>query len=351
MTKTDLAALIGATVQTVSKYERGDSVPPPDRVAALSEALTMPTAFFFDASMPESIAEEGASFRALSKMSARQRHSAVAASAFCVRLNTWLEEHFELPSHDLPDSEISDFHPAAAATTLRSRWKLGNHPISNLLHTVEKHGVRVFALPGPCREVDAFSFWHERTPFVCLGTHKTPERAVFDLAHELGHLVLHQEHIEPRGRQAETEANLFASNFLMPADDLTTHVPRFPTLDVLVEAKTRWRVSVAALNYRLHQLGLVSEWHYREMCINIAQYGRTREPNSLRRDHSYILTNAFAEMRNEGITRADIARQLNFSLDDLNQLLDGLTVTVIEGQAATRRDGGGDRRGHLALVE
>ncbi len=56
-----------------------------------------------------------------------------------------------------------------------------------------------------------------------LSTDKSGERGRFDAAHELGHLVLHGEHEDPRREDeisqrpcAEAEANRFAAAFLMP---------------------------------------------------------------------------------------------------------------------------------------
>ena len=98
--------------------------------------------------------------------------------------------------------------------------------------------------------------WKGNTPFVFLNTNKTAEHSRYDAAHELGHLVLHR-HGSPQGIEAEKQANQFASAFLMPRGSVHPVAPRFPTFDILVSLKRRWGVSVAALAYRLHNLGLV----------------------------------------------------------------------------------------------
>lgn len=327
-----LAERANVSLQSITAYEKGVTEPRPSTIAALAEALDIPESFLLDSSMAEPISLDGASFRSLSKMTAGQRDSALAAGAFCVRLNDWIDERFETAEPDLPDLEPGLVDPIGAAAMLRSRWSLGNLPIASLLHLVESHGVRVYALAIDCREVDAFSFWSTDSPIVCLGTHKTPERAVFDLAHELGHLVMHRGQGNPRGRSEEREANEFASNFLMPAEDIRAYAPRFPTMSDLIEAKVRWRVSVAALNYRMHALGLTSEWHYRELCIQLSRAGRDREPNSLRRDQSFVLTHVLGAMRAEGVSRSDIARELNFSRRDLDQILDGLVIGSVTSE-------------------
>jgi len=248
-----------------------------------------------------------------------------------VMLNKWIEERFELPAADLPDLNPGIIDPEGAAAYVRGQWHLGDAPISNVLHLVEAHGVRVYALAYECREIDAFSFWRDDTPFVCLGTHKTAERAVFDLAHELAHLILHRDQSAPRGRIEELQADLFAANFLMPKADVAAAAPPFPTFDDLVKAKRRWSVSAAALNYRLHQLGFISDWHYRALCIEISQLGRDKEFNPIPRELSQILAKVLSALRTEGITRADIAADLCLFQPDLDSLLAGLTISMIDG--------------------
>jgi Zn-dependent peptidase ImmA (M78 family)/DNA-binding XRE family transcriptional regulator len=350
--KTQLAKKVGLSNQTITYYEAGTHEPTRTHAEALADVLEFPVAFFYDDSMAEPIGVNGASFRALTRMTATQRDGAIAAGAFCIRLNDWIEERFEIAEVDLPDLQAGLIDPEGAAMHVRGAWKIGLHPISNMLHLAEGHGVRVFALPLACHEVDAFSFWAGHRPFVCLGTHKTPERAVFDLAHELGHLILHKDHAAPRGRDEERQADAFASALLMPEADVLAHSPsRFPTFEDLANAKARWRVSVAALNFRLHKLGTISEWHYREMCIAISQYGRNREPNSIRREQSYVLDQVFRTMRAEGVKRGDIASAINIPLTDLEEMIAGLTFSVIAGDEDMVDSGdGAHRRPNLRLV-
>src|SRR2546428_34802 len=158
----------------------------------------------------------------------------------------------------------------AAAKALRVRWGLGDKPISNMLWLLEAKGVRVFSLAEENVEVDAYSFWRGKQPLVFLNTMKSAEHSRFDAAHELGHLVLHQ-HGEPQGQEAEREAHAFAAAFLMPRGSVLANAPKFATVEHLVKLKKFWTVSVAALAYRLHAVGVLSEWHYRQIYIEISK--------------------------------------------------------------------------------
>jgi Zn-dependent peptidase ImmA (M78 family)/DNA-binding XRE family transcriptional regulator len=331
--KTTLAKKASLTAQTITAYEQARTEPSSEIVDRLAAALDFPVEFFY-AEMGDVVPLNAASFRALSKMTKTQENAALAGGTMCIELSEWIDAEFHLPTPDVPDLDPGIITPEGAAALVRSEWGLGEAPISNVLHLVEAHGVRVFALAAEYQQVDAFSFWREETntPYICVGTHKTPERGVFDLAHELGHLVLHRDHGAPRGRAQEREADNFASNFLMPKADIAAYAPQFPTLDDLVRAKGRWRVSAAALAYRLHKLNRISDWHYRSLCIEIGRLGRAVEQNSIPREQSQVLSKVLTELRREGIGRAQIAARLNFYPADLDALLSGLVVSSLEGE-------------------
>lgn len=334
LNKSQLAALVGKKAPTISAYERADREPPTaDVVHRLARALEFPVEFFF-APMDQSVPRDAASFRALTRMTASQRDAALASGTLAVQFEQWISKQFELPKVQVPDLDPGLITPQAAATYVRTQWGLGSAPLSNVLQTLEGFGVRIFALAAECREVDAFSFWHAptHTPFVILGTHKTPERQVFDLAHELGHLVLHRDDAAPRGRKEEREADAFASNFLMPRDDMLLSAPRSPALSDLVSAKHRWKVSVAALARRLNDLGMMSDWGYHNVCVHIARTGRDRESASLPREQSQVLGKVLRLLRSDGVFMPDIASQLFIKVDDLQAMLGGLVTTGLAGE-------------------
>lgn len=330
LTKLKLAKLVGMTSRTIALYESGTIDPPAETIVLLAEKLRFPVSFLSGPDLEEP-SLDGVSFRALTKMTASQRDTALGAGTLAIALADYLEQKFDLPEPDVPEVDPGIAEPEVAAEIVRMRWGLGATPLPNIVHLVEAHGVRVFSLVEECRELDAFSFWNRRTPFICLNTVKTAEHGRFDVAHELGHLVLHRGHSVPRGREQEQEAHAFASAFLMPKSDVLGHALRFPTFRDLVALKRRWGVSVAALAHRLYRLNLVTEWHYRELCIEVSRYGRSREPNSLRPELSQLLAKTFKALRAEGKTRAGVANDLNIFPEELDALVFGLAMSVVDG--------------------
>jgi Zn-dependent peptidase ImmA (M78 family) len=199
-----------------------------------------------------------------------------------------------------------------------------------VIHLLEAKGVRVFSLAVNAREVDAFSFWRGDVPFFFLNTNKTSEHSRYDAAHELGHLVLHR-HGSPRGIEAEKQANMFASAFLMPRGSVFPRAPKFPTYDNLVRLKRFWGASAAALAYRLHELGLMSDWQFRGVYVEIMKRGKNIEPHEMPRETSMILKTILADLYESGLSRSHIARELTIPVAELEQLLFGLTMTGMNG--------------------
>jgi Zn-dependent peptidase ImmA (M78 family) len=256
-----------------------------------------------------------------------------------IHFSKWIDTRFELPATDLPDLGL-ERNPEAAAEYIRSHWQIGQLPVRNLVHLLESKGVRVFSLSVASTEIDAISTWKGDTPYVFLNTYKSSERSRFDAAHELGHLVMHK-HGGPQGRKAELEANAFASAFLMPRGSVLANAPKFVTLPELVRLKKVWGVSLAALNYRLHQLKLVSDWQYRALSIEIAKRGyRVNEPNEGERETSLVLPLVFSNLyENDGLTRGRVAQELDLFLPVLETIMFSLIMTGVEGGRRSTRGG------------
>jgi Zn-dependent peptidase ImmA (M78 family) len=312
----------------VTAYESGEYPPASDTFAKLHNALNFPAEFFSGDDLDE-LSPNTVSFRAMTRMSASKRDMALGQGAIALHFSRWLNTKFELPEAKLPDlGQESD--PEVAAESLRRVWGIGELSIRNMIHLLEAKGVRVFSLAVDTKEVDAFSVWKDGVPFIFLNMYKSAEHSRFDAAHELGHLVLHK-HGGPRGRDAEKEAHLFASAFLMPRGSVIAHAPRFATYPVLIERKKIWLTSVSALSYRLHALGLLTDWQYRGLCVEIAKRGRDTEPNEAPHETSLLLPRMLQSLYEDGITRSQIARELAIPTSELEKLIFGLAIASIKG--------------------
>lgn len=328
LTGKGLAEKAGLTSVTVSKIENGH-YPDEDTIKRLVNALGYPMSFFFMDDL-ELLESHTVSFRSLSKMSARERDASLAAGSFGVALYDWIDDKFKLPDPDLIDLNKERNRPESAARMLRQHWQLGDRPVGNVLKLLESKGVRVLSLSEDTQNVDAYSFWRGDHAYIFLNQKKTAERSIFDSAHELAHLVLHHHAGAKNDRGAEMQADRFASAFLMPEADIKSQTGGVFSVNQIINAKRRWKVSAMALAYRLHSLGLLSDWSYRSCCIELGQMGyRSGEPKGIERETSVVLAKVLSALWSRRMTKADIARDLAIPLEDMESLIFGLSGPVI----------------------
>jgi Zn-dependent peptidase ImmA (M78 family)/DNA-binding XRE family transcriptional regulator len=328
LTLTQLSALTGLSTHSLSGYENGHVAPSAETLRGLADALDVSPEFLGAADLDE-IPPDAVSFRALSKMTARQRDRALAAGRVALLINDWIEARFRLPDADIATLPGQD--PETAAEIVRARWGLGERPVGNMLHLLEAHGVRIYSLTAENDELDAYSLYWEGRPFVFLSTGKSGERGRFDAAHELGHLVLHGEHQVPSSRSAgELEANRFAAAFLMPRASVLAAGLRHGDVDRILAAKQIWNVAAMALTHRLHELDLLTDWGYRTACVQLGRLGyRRAEPRGIPRESSQLLGKVFGEVRAEGLKPSAIAADIGISGAELHGHVFGMTLTAV----------------------
>lgn len=343
MTATDLAAAAGTTAPWVSQAENTKKTPSPELIREFARVLNFPVEFFYRPvkSQPPSDAFH---FRATSRLAKKDEATARSLSALAIELSDWIEATYRSPEpaipelQDLIDSD-DELAPEQAADALRGAWGLGVAPIKNLLQLLESKGAKIYSAGGPLQAIDAFSFRHGAAPVIFLNVHKSAERLRFDLAHELGHLVMHggSLHVEP-GKEKEQAANDFASSFLMPGSDVLGSIRGNLMLEDLLVLKRRWRVSAMALNLRAHRLGVISEWTYSTLAKQLSMAGfRRGEPGSdLLGESSSLLTQVMSDMRSRGEGFSEIGRVLNVRAQDIQDLMLGIVTFAIQGDGVTR---------------
>jgi len=327
MTLVQLAGEVGLTPQSLSNAECGRQDPSGSTLVKIAECLGFPIEFFSSPDLEE-LQDVQVSFRARSKTSAKAKAAVRSAARIAVELRQWIDKRFVTPTTDVPSID-ANMSSELAAEHVRARWGLDPvQSVPNCVHLLEANGIAVFSLPPEYRDVDAFSFWWRETPFIMLSTTKSAERSRFDAAHELGHLVMHRNEDYNRDwRSAEREANQFASAFLMPRSSVLKHISRPATTDRIIRGKTRWKVAAMALAYRLHELGALSEWTYRQVVIELGRLGyRSSEPDGLMRETSQFLAKVLGALREDRTSLAAIAKELHVEADELRHLTFGLVV-------------------------
>ena len=137
-------------------------------------------------------------------------------------------------------------------------------------------GVRIEYSPFD-EELSGMAFLRDGKPTIGVNSHHHPNRQRFTIAHELGHILLHRSRLDaavlvdksknclPRDSisaegtdPVEIQANAFASELLMPADlmrqVLANSSRDLHDDDYLIALAKRFRVSLAAFQFRLERL-------------------------------------------------------------------------------------------------
>ena len=164
---------------------------------------------------------------------------------------------------NFPDRiKVSDFDGAEeAANQLRKKWQLGNSPIPNLTQVAESNGVVVVDWNQHTKEFDGLSMWYgQDVPVIVTKCDVTADRKRFNLAHELGHLVM-QTPEDMTEKQTESLAHRFAGAFLVPAgvaaNELGKKRERI-AISELGELKQKYGLSMQAWVYRAKDLGIIT---------------------------------------------------------------------------------------------
>lgn len=291
MNQVELAAAVGVSRQAISAFELDEKSPDPTTFAAIVRALNQPVGFFTEPESSSGVRSETRFYRKVGADTVRRNEACAVLGEWFVKTARYIGDYVNLPEVSLPR-----FNPANGveysldevneiADKVRAAWNLGGGPLSNVLALMESKGIVICRYELPNENVEAFSFWSEGRPFVFMASEKeVGVRSRFDLAHELGHLVLHgavkQEEVlnKPRLKVIEREANWFAGAFLLPQQTFANEIYT-PRLDAFLSLKPRWKVSIQAMVYRCHTLGIFDDDQILNLRKQISfRKWRTKEP-------------------------------------------------------------------------
>lgn len=338
MTGSALAEAVNAAPTTVTAWEKGRREPEPHTLRRLAQVLRVPIRYLVSGEDVGPVDTTDIFFRKLRRTTTADRDQARALAAAVDQVRDMLQRYVEVPrprvpqrplagGADDPDDSISA--PTQAAAECRRAWKMGVGPIPNMVDLLEYHGICVSVLAGDlAEEIDAFSYWRDGWAHVVLNpAKKDAYRSRFDAAHELGHLVMHSRGAEGTEAEIETQANEFASAFLMPGESWAAEAPRSTNPMHYLEWKPRWKVSVAAMLYRSYRLGVLDEGRYKSAMVRYSQLGwRTGEPGMVEVPHERPrMVTAILETLAEHQIDADTLREEIGLPPDLMEMVLGAT--------------------------
>ncbi len=319
--QTELAHRTGLQQGQISKIELGVQEPNDQIVERLAHALGVRDSFF---------QQQDHIFRSPTPMQRRKSRLAKKdediaesiANLYLIHTQTLMED-LELPVRvpEYPTSD-GDYTPEQAADLLRRYWLIPRGPVESVTRTLEDNGIFVFRVDFGTDQLDGFTLiGRGQTPSIFVSSAVPSDRARFTMAHELGHRVMHRE--SPGRPQMEDEANQFAAEFLMPADDIreqlgSTSLERFATL------KRNWRVSMQALIRRSQTLGRLSKDQARYLYIRLSKLHLRRDEGVYLPEETPTLLRELIDMfrKEHNYTEGELAKALHITPDRFNSMYD-----------------------------
>ncbi|RRG07344.1 MAG: ImmA/IrrE family metallo-endopeptidase [Lactobacillus sp.] len=281
MTAKKLSTESGVSTTTISRVEHGGEM-------SLDVAEKLATALNTRVNVFEGPADDYSSpvyFRSLSAATKTARKAQSARSAMANALLDEFEVYLDFPKFNLSDvchekniNALTDGVIDDAALEVRRIWGLDNGPISNLTGVAEANGIVIAMTPFSVDTLDGFSQMGELgRPIVFVNTDKgTAFRWRFDLGHEIGHMVLHQnlEDIaigeSTTNKLLEQQASYFSGALLMPEESFVRSLPGLGINDFL-SVKNYWGVSLQAMLYRARNIGILDEQQYAARQVTISK--------------------------------------------------------------------------------
>lgn len=328
-TQAEVAERTGIVQGTVSKYENGTLDVPEDHLRKIAKALTFPVEFFGQRDRVfGSMCLHHRKRQTLSVKQLRQIHAKFNVIVMQIRR---LLQSVEIDcTHSFPVMSIEEYgSPENIARHLRATWRMPSGPVRNLATQIESAGAVIFTLGLDTEKFDALSLWAPDLPPVLFVNEKFPgDRLRFNLAHELGHLIMHA---TPSADQ-EAEADRFASEFLMPAEEIKPQLTRL-TFERLATLKSYWKVSIQALIVRAHTLGTITERQMRTLFMKMSANGwRKREPVDVPVEKPTVVKSLVdVHLKEHGYTVSELceairASEADFRNDYLEEAEQGLRI-------------------------
>lgn len=275
LSQTQLAELLNVSKQAISKYETNKSKLSTSVISLLPQSLGFPLSFFYKPCVEDNESKNIIFFRTKDIPKKTKEQLKEKINIMDEEIMSYFDKYIEFPKLNIPDlckelgNEKYNYNRErikVAARKLREYWKLKNEPIENLMYVLQVNGFIINKQHIEQDKTDAFSQKVDDRVYIFVSANKeSAVRTRFDLAHELGHIILHSK-IEPDEygeRSIEMDADYFASEFLYPSEVFIDEIQDYSlNFDTFIILKEKWKISIQAIIRKCKDLELISDDKY-----------------------------------------------------------------------------------------
>ncbi len=285
--------LLNMTATAISKYEKGEILPDSKKIIAFANAYQVKSIDLLKVyNVPKM---KFTSFRKKKrlvgcnlKLLEELIQNEVAKYFEVIELNNIASNSIKLKKYSCNSIEEAE----EAANDFRKFINISNkQPISDLINILENLGIVIIQIQNPNHRFDDFDGLSEIVDgipvIVVLDSIMDGARQRFTIAHELGHLLLD---IGNEKLDSEKLCNRFASALLMPKEAVINEFGisrKNINFFELTAFKNEFKVSYAAIVYRLRDLNIISEYLYKRLFIFLNQKIGKKDPKPIPPEISY----------------------------------------------------------------
>lgn len=274
-TQTDLSSKIdGLSQSNLSKFEKGISLLSDEIILKIIRFLNFPESFF---EQKISNLPENAHYRKRATISKKLKTNIEYSNRVIGYIVDQMSDSVEWPEFTFKQLDIQEgFTPETIASYTRKTLNIPiGDPVKSICNLLEYNGIIIIEYEST-EKFDGVSFWSDKgNPIIIINKTFSNDRKRFTLAHELGHILMHNFAI-PDHRDKEKEANQFASEFLMPAESIK-HTLKNLKISSLAEIKRYWLTSMASIIRRAKDLNYIDKDKYLYLNIELSRTGKKRK--------------------------------------------------------------------------
>lgn len=336
-TQAKLAEELGVTKQSISKYETNKSNLSTSVISKLPKALGFPLSFFTK-EYEHNIKDKSIVYFRTKEIPKRTKEELKEKIKILdEEIIPFFDKYINFPELSISASIIpttvnycdySREDIKNIALEVRKQWQLDYEPIDNLSYVIQKNGYIINKQYINQNKTDGFSQMINNRAYILISANKEcAVRSRFDLAHELGHLILHRnvEEDEQASNCIERQADYFASELLYPSDMFIEEIQYLPlNFETFVMLKEKWKISIQAIVRKCKDLELISDdkYIYFQKRISYNKW-RNKEPldDYIIPEEPRLLKDALDLLiEKDIITKKDILMNIDLDKDDIVNL-------------------------------